>query len=369
MYINNKSNSIEDIINKAKLDLYDLITILSAESDEDLELLRLKAYNTMLDYIGNKVYMRGLIEFSNICTLDCYYCGIRKSNNKNERYILSKEEIIETAKWIASKNYASLVLQSGERQDEQFISFLVDVINTIKEETKTDKLPDGLGITLSVGEQTLENYHRLYNAGAHRYLLRIESSNSKLFAKLHPENQSYISRIEALKNIKKSGMQLGTGVMIGFPGQTVEDLANDIIFFKEIDADMIGMGPYIVHNDTPMNIYLEQNKKDMLKIYNLALKMIAATRIFLKDVNIASTTALQAINYFGREEGLRFGANIIMPQTTPIEYRKEYQLYEGKPCLDDIAEECAICVQNRIQSIGRPIGYNEWGDSRHFLKR
>ncbi len=357
------------ILDKEQLEKEDLIYLLSLENDDEIELLRQKAEQTLFGLVGEKVFFRGLIEFSNICTSDCLYCGIRKSNPNVSRYTLDEAEILEQVQQCANLGYGSIVLQSGERSDNLFIDFLVKILKKIKQMTISEKQPEGLGITLCVGEQTEENYRRLYDAGAHRYLLRIESSNPELFRKIHPPEQKYETRVKALKALKNVGFQVGTGVMIGLPEQTIEDLANDILFFKEMDIDMLGMGPYVIHNETPFAVYSDYYEKNKEKIYKLALKMIAVCRIFLKDVNIASTTALQAMQPVGREDGLMFGANIIMPLLTPTYRRKEYQLYEGKPCIEDSTEDCYFCISNRIASIGRTIGLDAWGDSKHALKR
>jgi biotin synthase len=357
---------LRNILEKKQLTKNELKELLLAKSREEIDLLRVSAYNTMKENVGEKVYLRGLIEFSNICINDCFYCGIRKSNKNLNRFILSKEEIINSSLWCAEKNYGSVVLQSGERNDEKFVDFVVDVVKEIKEKTKSEKLPEGLGITLCVGEQTYESYERFFDAGAHRYLLRIESSSPDIYYSLHPEKQNFEKRIECLKMLKNIGFQLGTGIMIGVPGQTLEHLVDDIMFFKELDIDMIGMGPYLVHKDTPMSHLKEEYEKNANEHYLLALKMIAVTRIFLKNVNIASTTALQAMKPMGREAGLRFGANVFMPLITPNQFRKDYQLYDGKPCIDEVAEDCEACSIHRISSIDREIGYNEWGDSKHF---
>jgi len=358
---------IKNILEKSSFSEEDITKLLSINNEEHLELLRQTAYNTMLNNIGDKVYLRGLIEFSNICINDCYYCGIRKSNGEFKRYILSKEEIVESAKWAALANYGSVVLQSGDRTDEQFIEFVIDLVKTIKQETTSEQYPNGVGITLCVGEQSYDTYKRFYEAGSHRYLLRIETTNSMLFSDIHPKEQTLENRIDALKSLKKAGFQVGTGVMIGLPKQTIEDLANDILFFRDFDIDMIGMGPFIPHHATPLSYLLDTAEQDNRHRYELTLKMIAVCRIVLKDVNIAATTALQAIHPTGREEGLRHGANIIMPQVTPTSVRQEYMLYEGKPCISEFAAECHACLDARIKSIGRPIGYGEWGDPRHFF--
>jgi biotin synthase len=361
--------TLEKILNKEKFDKDDLIRLLSIEDHTELEQLRVAAYETMLRHSGDNVYFRGLIEFSNVCTLDCLYCGIRRSNKDLTRYTLSRKEIVDSAMYCAEIGYGSLVLQSGERRDDNFIAFLTEIITEIKTKSRSAALPEGLGITLSVGEQTFDNYQRLFNAGAHRYLLRIEASNPKLFAKIHPAEQQYATRLQALKDLKAAGFQLGTGVMIGIPGQTIEDLASDIMFFKEIDADMIGMGPYITHHATPMCSFMDENQQKSNYNFQMALKMIAVTRLYLKDVNIASTTALQALDPLGREEGLRYGANVVMPQATPLAVRNKYLLYEGKPCTEESTDMCFECLVSRVKSVGRTVGLNEWGDSIHFRKK
>jgi biotin synthase len=226
-----------------------------------------------------------------------------------------------------------------------------------------------LGITLSCGEQSLETYRQWYKNGAHRYLLRIETSNPELYRKIHPDDDfhRFERRIQALKDLRTAGYQLGTGVMIGFPFQTIEDLADDLLFFKQMNVDMVGMGPYIEHEDTPLYEFRDQIKSKQDR-FNLALKMIATLRLLMPDINIAAATALQAIDPAGREKALTIGANIIMPNLTPCSYRKEYQLYEDKPCLDEDAELCRNCLEARIELAGCEIGYGEWGDSKHFKK-
>jgi biotin synthase len=344
----------------------DLVDILSAADPATIEHIRQEAEATLLRHCGNKVYYRGLIEFSNSCANDCCYCGIRAGNSGVKRYQLTKEQIVETALWCAGAGYGSVVLQSGERRDERFISFVEKTVSEIKTRSVSDKLPRGLGITLSAGEQTIETYRRFFAAGAHRYLLRIETTDPHLFAAIHPKHQKLDARIQALEDLKTAGFQVGTGVMIGLPGQTVEHLADDLLFFRKIDCAMIGMGPYITHADTTMALWPNAKERTPRERLDLALRMIAAARLLLKDVNIAAATALQAIDPQGREEGLRWGANIIMPQVTPVAVRKQYQLYDGKPCLDESAAACKECLARRIKSIGRDIGYDDWGDSRHF---
>lgn len=360
---------VSDILGKSSFTKQDIVTLLSATGPKDVERIRQKAHQVLLENCGTAVRLRGLVEFSNLCVNDCNYCGIRKSNAAVKRYVLTKEEILEAARFCADAGYGSIVLQSGERRDGGFVAFVEDIVSEIKAKTVSACLPQGLGITLSVGEQTKETYERFFAAGAHRYLLRIETTSRTLFASLHPAGQTIDTRLECLSFLRDIGFMVGTGVMIGLPGQTVEDLADDILFFKQQDVDMIGMGPYIVHHQTPMNVHEREIAARKREIFGLALRMIAVTRLVCRDVNIASTTALQAMEPSGRETGLLHGANVVMPQATPGRVRKEYQLYEGKPCLDEKAEQCGSCLESRIRSIGREIAHDKWGDSRHFAAR
>ncbi len=335
-----------------------LYRILSAQTADEVEVIRRAAERTLLEHCGDTVRLRGLIEFSNRCTSDCYYCGIRRSNRAPTRYTLRQREIVETACWCAAQGYGSVVLQSGERRDARFVRLVADAVRAIKAATRSEVLPDGVGITLCVGEQSPDTYAEWFAAGAHRYLLRMETSSPSLFAALHPAGQRYDSRVACLRALKAIGYRVGTGVMIGLPGQTLGDLVDDLFFFRDIGADMIGMGPYIPHAQAvqPGSI------PDAPTRFGLALRMIAATRLLLPSINIAATTALQTLAPEGREQGLRYGANVIMPQATPLHVRRNYTLYDGKPCLDDSAGQCASCLENRITSVGRRILRNAWGD-------
>ncbi len=333
-------------------------------ADDDpacLEALSRYAYRVKTSEVGRRVYFRGIIEFSNICTKDCYYCGIRKSNPLVKRYELTEEEILREARWCYDNHYGSLVLQSGERRDPAFtekIEYLLKEIKSLSRGT--------LGITLSVGEQDRETYDRWFQAGAHRYLLRIETSNPRLYAELHPRNHSWEERRRCLGFLRRSGYQVGTGFLIGAPGQTLDDMAGDILFLKETDVDMVGMGPYIPHEETPLG---QAFSFDPVRQLTLGLKMIALVRIVLKDVNIAATTALQALSPAGRELGLRAGANIIMPNVTDLAYRRGYQLYDHKPGLDENALEQRINLEQAVEALGETVCYGDWGDSLHFQKR
>ena len=365
----NIEKSLDTILDQENFTKSDLLYLMSLSKSEELEKLYKKAYQVKEKYIGKKSYYRGLIEFSNKCIKDCYYCGIRLSNTEIDRFDMTIDEIVEMAKWAYDNNYGSVTLQSGERQDPEFVDFVEEAIVKIK------KISNGeLGLTLCLGEQTEETYKRWFNAGGHRYLLRIETTNEELYSQIHPNNDrhSYEKRVNCLHLLRNIGYQVGTGVMIGLPNQTEEDMVNDILFFKEMDIDMIGMGPYVVHKDTPLGSKVIQEEKDSdVDKYNrfiYGLKMIAITRIFLKDVNIAATTALQALNPLGRELGLKAGANILMPIITIPKHREKYQLYDNKPCIDDNADECKSCLTGRVRSVGDIVGFGEWGDSPHFKK-
>ena len=346
-----------------------LVAMLATRDPAEREALRRRAEAVLLEECGTRVSFRGLIEFSNICQRNCRYCGIRQGNRKIQRYILSQDEILECARFSAEAGYGSVVLQSGERNDAEFVRYVEHAVRAIKRETVSGALPTGLGVTLCVGEQTPDTYRRFFDAGAHRYLLRIETTAPALFGQLHPKTQTLATRIACLESLRAIGFQVGTGVMIGLPGQTVEQLAEDLIFFHDQDVDMIGMGPYITHDQTPMRRHAAATRARHTEILELSLNMIAAARLLLRDVNIAATTALQAMDPIGRELGLQFGANVIMPQVTPVRVRREYQLYEGKPCMDEDPRHCMECLRRRIQSIGREVLPNAWGDSPHSLRR
>jgi biotin synthase len=356
--------SISKILEKDILSGEDIITLLSSR-DEDRTLLFKKSAEIKEKIIGKKVWFRGLIEFSNVCSKDCLYCGIRKGNKNLKRYNLSDEEILTAAKFAYDNLYGSIALQSGELESPVIADRIENLIYKIKALSKGE-----LGITLSVGEQNPEIYQKWFEAGAHRYLLRIEATNESLYRKIHPGNKKhdFRRRLECLKSLQDIGYQTGTGVMIGLPFQTMDDLASDLLFMKEFNIDMCGMGPYIEHADTPLMIYAA----DLLPLkerFDLTLKMIAIIRIMMKDINIVAATALQAIDPVGREKAIKIGANIIMPNITPGRYRDSYKLYDNKPCTDESAEDCQSCLEARVSLADSEIVYGEWGDSQHYDKR
>ncbi len=344
------------------MDRQDILGYLALTDPAAIRALYRQAYDCKLREVGNKVYYRGIVEFSNICAKDCYYCGIRASNDKVRRYLMDEDGIVESGLWAWEQGYGSVVLQSGERMDATYIDMVERVLQRLKSDSRGE-----LGITLSLGEQTPDTYRRWYQAGAHRYLLRIETSDPVYYARLHPSDHSYTERLQSLRDLKAIGYQVGSGVMIGLPGQTLEQLADDVVFFREMDLDMIGMGPYIPHPDTPLATSSGELKSEAERM-ELALKMIAVTRLYLRDVNIAATTALQALDPNGREKGVEAGANIIMPNITPVEYREDYKLYDNKPCTDENAAQCVSCLDARVRMVGESVGYGEWGDSPHARK-
>lgn len=352
---------IENLLHKEQMNKADILYCLKSSGKEYEALLNFSSEQKK-KHVGNKVYLRGLIELSNNCSKDCYYCGIRKSNKKTKRYNLKDAEVLEAAKFAYENNFGSLVIQSGELQIENFSKRIEHLLKQIK------SLSDNkLGITLSCGEQSEDTYKRWFDAGAHRYLLRIEASDKELYAKLHPQNDlhSFETRLKSLELLKKCGYQTGTGVMIGLPFQRLEHLANDLLFMKEFDIDMCGMGPYIEHADTPLFQYKE-NLLPLSERFELGMKMIALLRIMMPNINIAATTALQAIDKNGREKAIQIGANVLMPNITPGTYRDAYALYENKPLTKSSDDDCKTCIEMNLKGVENKIAYGAWGDSLHF---
>jgi len=331
---------------------------------EELQSLYRMAYEVKLRNIGKKVSIRGLIEISNICKKNCYYCGIRSGNANVKRFRIEPDDVIRSAMWALEHHYGSIVLQSGEVVSDEFSAYIETLVREIR--TRSD---GRLGITLCCGEQTPQVYERWRRAGAHRYLLRIETSDSVLYRRLHPADHDFEARKQCLRELRKLDYQVGSGVMSGLPGQTAEQLVRDIRFFEEYDLDMIGMGPYIPHEDTPLGRGIGMTQEYREHQLMTGLKMIACTRLALPDVNIASTTALQALSPNGREQGLLAGGNVIMPNVTDTCYRPSYQLYADKPAINENSEQSTEALKRKIESVGEQILWDEYGDSRHYLKR
>lgn len=362
------NTKLTNILASENLSRDDLIYLLGLTDYDERQQFYTKAYAVKAKYVGRIAYYRGLIEFSNYCIKNCLYCGIRKDNEEVKRFNTAYKDILAMAKWTYEHQYGSITLQSGERQDEQFITYVEELVRDIKKLSNNE-----LGITLCVGEQNEEAYRRWFKAGAHRYLLRIETSNPNLYKTLHPQDGKHIWQVrrDCLQTLHEIGYQVGTGVMIGLPKQTLADLADDILFYRDMNIDMIGMGPYVVHHNTPIGKQvLAANEDDniaKMKRLILGLNMIAATRLYLKDVNIASTTALQALHPMGREMGLQAGANILMPIVTLPKFRPQYLLYDNKPCVDENPDQCRNCLSRRVSIAGDTVGLGKWGDSPHYF--
>lgn len=310
---------------------------------------------------GRKIFLRGIIEISNYCGKDCFYCGIRRSNREVSRYRMKEREVLSTARSAFRHGYTSVLLQSGEESSSDFINWVERLTRQIKQETE-----GRMRIVLSLGEQEPETYRRWREAGADRYLLRIETSNRDLYRSLHPPDHLAEKRLECLQALNRLGYQVGSGMLIGLPGQTPQDLADDALWLKEIAVDMIGMGPYIPHPLTPLAS--RAGIKSPAERLQLGLKMIAVCRIIMPEVNIAATTALGVLDPAGWEMGIRAGANVVMPNLTPPDYRQDYNLYQGKP-----AEKDGIrgldALRRRIAADGDELVSEEWGDSLHFRRR
>lgn len=334
-----------DIIRKAEethsLSKEEIVELLKT-SDYDEELFK-AADDVRKRYVGDEVHLRGLVEFTNICKRNCFYCGLRRDNSNIERYRLSHDEIIDFAKKAVGYGYRTLVLQGGE--DDYFtIERLIKIVKEIK--------ALGVALTLSIGERTYEEYKMLKDVGADRFLLRIETTDKELYEKLDP-GMSHNERKRCLDDIRKAGYEVGTGCLVGLPDQTLESLAEDILFFKEIDADMVGVGPFIPNEDTPLK---DAKGGD----FQTARKVMAITRLLLPNINIPATTAMESLNKEGRTLALQSGANVVMPNVTEGEYRKLYALYPGKICTGDTPAHCRGCVTGKINKIGRKVS-TEYG--------
>ena len=337
---------------------------LTAEGAEQRK-LHAQAHRTRLEAVGDAVYFRGIVEFSNICEKNCRYCGIRRGNRNVHRYFMSLPEIAECVAFIGKVRYGSVVLQSGEMTSPGAKDSFLAMVRSIHEHH-----PD-MGITLSLGEQDKEFLRQLKAAGAHRYLLRIETSVPRLYRALHPRDHSLKRRKQCLKDLRSLGYQVGCGNMIGLPGQTVNDIVSDLLYFQREDFDMFGLGPYVIHRDTPLatpgNIRRWTANRE--RIFQRTLNCIALLRILMPTSNIAAATALDVFHKDGREQALRAGANVIMPSVTPGAYRRDYLLYEHKPCVDGNAEKCSACIVRKAERARlRPV-LGVQGTARHYLDR
>ena len=337
----NNIRIIEKIEKNQSATKSELVQLLTSINDDELEILRKKAQKTALNSFGNKIFIRGLIEISSVCKNDCYYCGLRKSNKNAVRYRLDKQSILSCCRAGYPLGFRTFVLQGGE--DGYYSDdILCDIVSTIKSE-----FPD-CAVTLSLGERTKESYQRLFDSGADRYLLRHETANKEHYAKLHPENMSLENRMKCLYNLKEIGFQTGAGFMVGSPFQTTEDIAEDLLFLNRLKPQMCGIGPFIPHKDTDF-------KNQKAGGVRLSLALISLVRLMHPNILLPATTALGTVCENGRELAVLHGANVVMPNLSPLEHRKDYSLYDNKICTGDEAAESIKNLQQRMENIGYKI--------------
>jgi biotin synthase len=329
---------IEKLEEQQTLSKEEFLNLLANQTQEDTDYLSERARFVAQKHFGNGIYTRGLIEFTNYCKNDCYYCGIRRSNRCVERYRLTTDEILSCCKEGYVLGFRTFVLQGGEDG-----SYSDEDITTIVKLIKKD-FPD-CAITLSIGEKSYDSYLNYYQAGADRYLLRHETANEEHYQKLHPANLKLSNRKQCLKNLKEIGFQVGAGFMVGSPYQTTENIIEDLFFLKELNPQMVGIGPFLPHHETP---FADQTKGSMEQ----TLALISIIRLMLPDALIPATTALGTIHPNGRELGILSGANVVMPNLSPTVVRKKYQLYDNKICTGDEAAECRTCLDRRMKKIG-----------------
>ena len=329
---------IEKLNQEKQLEAEEWVFLIENRDQPTAEYLCSLAQRIRQQRFGNRIYTRGLIEFTNYCKNNCYYCGIRRDNQKAERYRLTQEQILECCRLGYELGFRTFVLQGGE--DGFFDDArMEEIVRTIR------RAYADCAITLSLGECSYESYQRLFAAGADRYLLRHETADEVHYGKLHPPELSAANRKQCLYNLKKIGYQTGTGFMVGAPGQTAECLAADLDFIRQLNPQMVGIGPFVPHHDTP---FVNQAGGTL----ELTLYLLALLRVMLPDVLLPATTALGTIDPKGRELGILAGANVVMPNLSPVSVRKKYELYDNKICTGDEAAECRQCLARRMESIG-----------------
>ncbi|MGN0523897.1 MAG: [FeFe] hydrogenase H-cluster radical SAM maturase HydE [Eubacterium sp.] len=340
--MNNFSKELIEKLNKQHcLETEEYLYLIANRDEESALLLQEYAVKKRKEIYGNSVFVRGLIEISNICKNDCYYCGIRCSNKNADRYRLSPQEILDCADAGYDLGFRTFVLQGGE--DAYYTDELLeDIIVKLK------KKYDDIAITLSLGERTFDSYKRLYDAGADRYLLRHETADEKHYKMLHPKNMSFDNRMNCLNNLKQIGYQVGCGFMVGSPYQTPKELAEDLKFIEEFQPDMCGIGPFIPHRDTMF-------KDEPAGTVELTCYMLSIIRLIKPNILLPSTTALGTISPFGRERGIQAGANVVMPNLSPVSVRKKYELYDNKICTGEESAQCKSCLSSRMKNIGYEI--------------
>ena len=346
------------------LDFDGVMRWLREEDPAQLSALYRRADEVSAACVGDEVHLRGLVEIGNYCGRNCHYCGIRKDNGELRRYRMTEDEIIGCARACVRLGYGTLVLQSGEDFGIR-AAWLADILHRIKEETD-------LAITLSLGEREPWEWELWRQAGADRYLLKFETSNADLYARIHPARVDANSdRPAMLRQLRGLGFEIGSGAMVGLMGQGYEDLARDLLLFHELDLDMIGIGPYIPHSATPMGMgsaqYAAAPPDQVPATATMTYKAIALTRILCPHTNMPSTTALRTLDPSGLVRSLQCGANVIMPALTPLRYRLLYEIYPGKARLDE-PEQAALYLREQLRTLGRTVGLDA-GTSRRYLER
>ena len=330
--------TVQTICEKKHINKEELTILLTTKDQEGIRYLREQAKEAAQSIYGNHIYIRGLIEFTNYCRNDCYYCGIRKSNSRVERYRLNEEQILECCKTGYELGFRTFVLQGGE---DGF--FTDEIICTVVSDIKSAH-PD-CAVTLSIGEKSKESCRKFFEAGADRYLLRHETADEDHYRYLHPKELSLSHRKQCLYDLKEIGYQVGCGFMVGSPGQTVDTLYEDLCFIKELEPHMVGIGPFIPQHDTPFADRISGTLED-------TLRLLAIIWLIHPHVLLPATTALGTIHPQGREEGILSGANVVMPNLSPVQVRSKYQLYDNKICTGDEAAECRFCMEKRMERIG-----------------
>ena len=329
---------IEKLSDKGSLSIEEYEQLIVLRDDEAKDLQALLATQKRKPIFGDAIYTRGLIEISSICKNNCMYCGIRRDNKNAERYRLSKEEILTCADEGYELGFRTFVLQGGE---DAFFSddVLCDIVASLKKDH-----PD-CAVTLSMGERSRESYKALYESGADRYLLRHETADRAHYEMLHPKDMSFDNRMRCLTDLKDIGYQVGCGFMVGSPFQTAKTLAQDLFFIKQFKPDMCGIGPFIPHHSTPF-------KDEAKGSLELTLFLLSVIRLMQPDILLPATTALGSINPRGREKGILAGANVVMPNLSPVSVRKKYELYDNKICTGEESAQCRECLDKRMEAIG-----------------
>jgi len=347
MSIRTVKQTLARVLAAANPEVDDLAFLLGQEGPEESQLIFDAADRTRRQFMGDGILLRGIVEFASFCRNTCFYCGLHAGNSRISRYRMSSAEILESVGKIAARGVRTVVLQSGE-DDGLDPEWLANVVSHVKERFD-------IAVTLSVGERPQQDYALWRDAGSDRYLLKIESSDKALYESLHA-GRRLETRLRCLFDLTTLGYQVGCGIMVGLPGQSLRHIAGDLLFFAESRFDMIGVGPFIPHPETRL-------RGEQPGSVALTLRTVALTRIVTKNTHLPATTALGSMSRDYRREGLLAGANVLMPNFTPLQYKKLYEIYPGKRCVSEPTGACSFCMEGLAESIGRIIDYSR-GDSQ-----